>query len=281
MNSLESENRLKFADLHTHTVFSDGTDTPERIVKVAKSCGLSAIAICDHDTVDGVLPVTKEAGASGVEIVPSLELSAEGNNIEVHILGFFIDYNNGYLIDKLAEIRQDRVVRMLEMVKKLNSLNIPIEADKVFEIAGAATVGRMHLARALHSQGYVSSFYEAFDKYIGENCPAYVSRFKLDPKGAIELILEAKGVPVLAHPHTLNNDDLIGDFSLFGLGGLEVYYPEYSPSAIEHYRAIADKFGLIKTGGSDYHGSIKPQNPLGKVKVPYSTVEQLKDAKPS
>lgn len=270
---------MKFADLHIHTACSDGTDSPEEVVKLAKSSNLSALAICDHDTIEGILPAERVAKQQDIEIIPSLELSAEHDGLEVHILGFLIEYTNPALLNNLKQIRENRIIRMYEMVDKLKNLNINIDIDKIFKIGGNGTIGRMHLARALKSEGYVATLQEAFYKYIGDNCPAYVSRFKLTSRAAIELILESKGVPVLAHPHCLNNDNLIGQIVGYGLLGIEVYYPDYSASVIEHYENIADKFSLIKTGGSDYHGAIKPQNPLGQIKVVYSVVEQLKDAK--
>jgi len=277
---------MKFADLHTHTTSSDGTTTPEEIVKLARDCGLSALAICDHDTIDGILPAQNAAGQSGLEVIPSLELSAENDNLEVHILGFLIECADASLLGKLKEIREDRVTRMYEMVDRLRALGVNIDINKVFEIAGEGTIGRMHLARILHLEGYVSTLQQAFYKYIAEGCPAYVSRFKLRPGQAIELILAARGVPVLAHPYSLNTNSrlrtdtqLIEEFVGYGLLGIEAYYPEHLSSVPRQYESIADKFNLIKTGGSDYHGIIKPQNPLGKVKVPYGVVEQLKDAR--
>jgi predicted metal-dependent phosphoesterase TrpH len=197
----------------------------------------------------------------------------------VHILGFLIDYEDANLLSRLKKLRQDRVSRMHEMVEKLKSQGVSINIDKVFSLAGAATVGRMHLARILHVEGFVSTLQDAFNRYIGEHRPAYVSRFKLTSKEAIELVLHAKGIPVLAHPYILNNDKLIEEFSGYGLRGIEAYYPEHLPLVTKHYEKVADKLNLIKTGGSDFHGAIKPQNPLGRVKVPYSVVEQLKDAK--
>lgn len=270
---------MKFADLHTHTNLSDGTDTPQQLVELALSRRLCAIAISDHDTVDGVTPAIEAAKNTELEIIPSLELSAEYNNSEVHILGFLVDYNDSYLLSRLKKMREDRIIRMHEMVERLKSLGVSIDVDRVFGLAGNATVGRMHLARILYLEGFVATLQEAFNKYIGEKCPAYVSRFKLSPKEAIELILSAKGVAVLAHPYILNNDKLIEEFSGYGLKGIEAYYPEHLPQVTKHYETIADKLNLIKTGGSDYHGTLKPHNPLGKVRVPYSVVEQLKDAK--
>lgn len=270
---------MKFADLHTHTTFSDGTTTPEKIVILAEKHNLCALAICDHDTVDGVLPALSAAENTTIEVIPSLELSSENNNYEVHILGFLLDYENPVLACRLKEIRDVRLRRMREMVDRLRVMDVDIDIKEVFKLAGNAAVGRVHLARVLKARGYISTLQEAFYKYIGENCPAYVSKFKLTSKEAIQLILDAKGVPVLAHPYSLNNDSLIREFVGFGLLGIEAYYPEHQASFVKHYENIADKFNLIKTGGSDYHGSIKPQNPLGKIKVPYDIVTQLKDAK--
>lgn len=270
---------MRFADLHTHTTFSDGTTTPQDLIKLASDRGLSCVAISDHDTVDGLAFAEASAQTCGVELVPSLELSSEYENSEVHILGFFIEYKKPSLLAKLKEIRADRVLRMREMVERLNTMGVNVDINKVLKIAGNATVGRMHLARILHQDKFISTTQEAFYKYIGEDCPAYVSNFKLKPKDAIELVLSSGGVPVLAHPYVLNNDNLIAEFTGYGLLGLEVYYPEHSPDMTGRYERFAAKFNLIKTGGSDYHGALKPQNPLGKIKVPYSVVEELRNAK--
>lgn len=277
MNSGASQE--KFADLHTHTIYSDGTATPQELVELAVSIPLTAVAICDHDTIEGVFPAQEAAKDKPLEIIPSLELSADHNGVEAHILGFFIDYADQYLLQRLKKMREDRVIRMHEMAERLKGLGVAIDVEKVFSLAQGATVGRMHLARVLHVEGFVSSIQGAFNQYIGENRPAYVSRFMLSVKEAIELIFAAGGVPVLAHPHTINNDKLIEEFAGYGLKGIEAYYPDHLPAVTKHYEGIADKFNLIKTGGSDYHGAIKPQNPLGKVKVPYSVVEELKNAK--
>jgi len=271
---------MKYADLHIHTHFSDSTFSPEEVVKLAHKNHLSAISITDHDTVDAIDPAIKYAEGFSIEIIPGIELTAEVDNREVHILGYFIDHHDERFLAKLKDLRRVRVTRIHEMVKRLKQQGIKkIDADEVVNKAGKAAVGRVHLAMALKRHGLVSSISEAFQKHIGDSCPAYVSKFKLSPQEAIKLILQAKGVPVLAHPYTLDRDELIPDFAKDGLMGLEVYYPEYTQRVISHYKALCQKLHLLATGGSDDHGKAKETILMGKIKISYELVERLKQAK--
>ena len=276
---MQKEDNEKFADLHVHTNFSDGTNSPEDAVRLAKDAGLYSIAITDHDTVAALDRAIKAGREYSIEVVPGIELSADMGSSEVHILGYFIDYNKDWFKDKLNELSEARVKRIYEMVEKLSSLNIKIDPDEVFELAKGATVGRLHLARAMQKEGCVGSIHEAFQKYIGDKGPAYVSRFKLTPKEAIQTILKLRGLPVLAHPNTFYHDELIPDFIEMGLKGIEVYYPEHNSATVKHYKAIADKYKLLVTGGSDFHGSAKPDIPIGKIRIPYRLVEDMVAAK--
>jgi predicted metal-dependent phosphoesterase TrpH len=165
------------------------------------------------------------------------------------------------------------------MVDRLNSLGIKLKPESVFDIVGNGTVGRLHIARALVSEGLVSSVYEVFEKYLGDNCSAYVSGFRFNPQDAIEFIKDAGGIPVLAHPYSLNNDDLILEFIRFGLMGIEVYYPEHSQGMINLYLRMAQENSLLVTGGSDCHGAAKPHVRIGSIKIPYDLVAKIKEAK--
>ncbi|MFA5345100.1 MAG: PHP domain-containing protein [Candidatus Omnitrophota bacterium] len=270
---------MKFADLHLHTLFSDGTYTPEELVSNALRKRLSAIAVVDHDTVSGVGEAIEAAKGSGLEVLSGIELSAEYNNQEIHILGYLIDYRKKSFLEKLESLKNNRVERVYKIVAKLNSLGVNLDPKSVFALAGDGTVGRLHIARALVKDGFAGSIYEVFQKYIGDNGPAYVLGFRFSPKDAIEFIKDAGGVSVLAHPYALKNDGLILEFVKLGLRGLEVYYPEHSQGMVNFYLELAKKNNLLVTGGSDCHGKAKSEVRIGSVKVPYELVEKLKEAK--
>ncbi|MEK6567497.1 MAG: PHP domain-containing protein [Candidatus Omnitrophota bacterium] len=267
---------MKYADLHTHTYFSDGTFSPQEVIALAKKEGLSCISITDHDSIDAYLsfPFQEE----DVELIPGIELTADLNNIEVHILGYLVDYQELWFQEKLREIRRERVSRLEEMCAKLSALGMPISANEVLEFTGNAAVGRLHLARMMVKKGFVSSAQEAFNRFIGDGRSAYVSRFRLKPGEAIALIRKAGGVPVLAHPYSLANQELIPGFVQDGLMGLEAVYPEHTNSQVKRYKELAQKYGLLVTGGSDCHGQAKPEVKMGMIKLPYEYVESLKEA---
>jgi len=270
---------VKFADLHLHTIFSDGTYTPLELITETKRAGLSAIAVVDHDTTEGVESTIEIANKENIEVVSGIELSAEYENSEVHILGYLIDLKNKELIETLENLKQNRIERVYKILDKLKELGVTLKPQTVFDISKCGTVGRLHIARALVKEGKVNSLFEAFEKYIGDKCPAYVLGFKFSPSEAIRLIKEAGGIPVLAHPHTINNDDLLVKFIDKGLMGLEVYYPEHSQSMINFYLDVAARFNLLVTGGSDCHGNAKPEVRIGSIKIPYELVEKLKAAR--
>lgn len=270
---------MRYADLHVHTLASDGTYTPLQLIKESISRRLSAVAIVDHDTVEAIPEAIAEANGTGLEIISGVELTSEYENQEVHILGYFLDYQDKVLLEKLKLAQQARRERVFKMLKNLEGLGIRLNPETVFNIAGEGTVGRMHIAQALVKEGYCQSPGEAFGKYIGDKSPAYVLGFRLLPKEAIKIINDAGGVAVIAHPYTLRNDALIAEFANDGLEGIEVYYPEHSQSTINFYLDLAKKLGLLVTGGSDFHGSAKPEIKLGMVKVPFELVEKLRLAK--
>ena len=271
---------MRFADLHLHTYFSDGTFSPQELINEAAKAGLSAIAVCDHDIVEGVDPAIEAAEKEGIEVLSGVELTAEEAGSEIHILGYLFDHKSQELKTRLQELRERRVERVYKIVDKLNGLGLPLSADKVFEIAKNGSVGRLHIARAMLASGLVSSIYEAFQKYIGDKGPAYVLGFRFTPKEAIKLIKCNGGIPVIAHPYSLDNDELIPEFVGLGLMGIEVYYPEHSQSMINFYLDLAKKYNLLVTGGSDCHGKAKPEVKIGSIKLPYEFVEKLKSAKP-
>ena len=266
----------KTADLHLHTRFSDGTETPERVVELAREAGLSCLAITDHDNTDAFARAKAAADRLGLELLPGIEMSASAEGLEVHVLGFLFDLAHPGLRQHLAEQQARRVRRVYEMVRRLQAAGLALTAEEVLRIAGEGTVGRPHVARALLNRGYISTLAEAFDKYLGPDGPGFVPGSPLPPAQVIRVIREAGGIPVLAHPVYLKRDDLIEAFARDGLAGLEVYHSGHAPDLVRRYAALADRLGLLKTGGSDYHGDSKEGLPVGAVKVPYELVETLK-----
>lgn len=272
---------MKTADLHLHTFFSDGTYSPEELVNKAHNQGLSVIAITDHDTVDGIERGIEAGKLSGVEVLPGIELTVEYQAREVHLLGYLIDYQNKDLKQKLEVLNNNRIERIYKITAKLKEQGINLNPEAVFNLAKNGSPGRLHIARAMVAEGIIGSTYEAFRKYIGDKCPSYVAGFKFTPQEGIKLIKNLQGIPVLAHPYSINNDELIPLLVDFGLMGLEVYYSEHTQSMINFYFDMAKKYNLLVTGGSDCHGEAKSEIKIGSVKIPYELVEKLKEAKKS
>ncbi len=271
---------MKYADLHIHTNFSDGSMSPQDVLQAAYDNGIDCIAISDHDTIMGIPVAVQHAKKYGIEVIPGIELSTEINGKDVHILGYLFDYNNTSLIEKLNQMQNVRIDRMRKMIDKLKELGIDgIELDEVCALAESDSVGRPHLAMVLKKKGIVPDIKKAFERYIGDGGPAYVPKYKQTPIEAIKLIKSVGGVAVLAHPMLTNVDELIPQFVKAGLVGIEAYYPNCSEKVIDFYKRIAAKHGLVVTGGSDAHGETTMHAPIGKIKIPYELVEQLKQAK--
>jgi 3',5'-nucleoside bisphosphate phosphatase len=252
--------RMTRIDLHTHSTHSDGTFGPAELVRLAAERDLQVVALTDHDTTDG-LPEALATGLEvGVEVVPGAEFSAEYLGTSVHILCYWMDAEDPALQLELRRLREDRYRRGELMVEKLGSLGLPVEFERVREIAGDATIVRPHIAQAMVEAGVVDTEKEAFDRYIGDGGPAHVAKHALDPLDAVALIEDAGGVCALAHPGMWGDqrsvpDELIERMAAAGMRGLEVDHPDQAPEARERYRALADRLGLIATGGSDCHGS--------------------------
>jgi len=265
-------------DLHIHSTASDGRLEPEDIVHKSAENGLTVIAIADHDTVDGITSALVAAKAfPWLKVIPCVELSTDVPSGEVHILGYFIDYTSQELLATLKRLRNSRRERAKGMVAKLGSLGIHIEWQRVQEIAGSGSIGRPHIAQAMLEKGYIASLKEAFTEYIGRGGPAYVEREKMTPVEAMELILQAKGLPVLAHPFTINDPEtLVIELKAAGLVGIEAYYDGYTADEISRLVNLADKYGLIASGGSDYHGlDVSSETMIGGADVPIKSAEQL------
>lgn len=271
---------MKFCDLHLHTTYSDSTHTPGELVEQASKAGIGVIAVADHDTVSGIKPVTEAAKTYDIEVIPAIELTAEYDGLEIHILGYFIEFEDEAFLRQLEVLKKRRVERIYKIAEKLKDMGISIDTDDVFALShNKGSVGRPHIARVLVKSGYCRTMGEAFEKYIGDNCPAYVCGFRFSPQEAIRLIRATAGVSVLAHPYTLHDDNLIPLLVKAGIQGLEVYYPEHSASMTERYKNLAQHYGLLITGGSDCHGDARPDVKIGSIKIPYELVETLKAVK--
>jgi predicted metal-dependent phosphoesterase TrpH len=269
------------ADLHLHTTASDGRLSPGQLVELAVQKGLNVMAVTDHDTVDGIDAALKAASnLDDISIIPGVEISTDVPGMEVHMLGYFIDFKSNKLIDTLNELRDSRVIRAHSMLDKLDKLGMHIEWDKLKELAGDSVIGRPHIARALLEGGYVNSFAEAFDKYIGRNGPAYVEHKKMTPVEVAKLIIEVNGIPVLAHPDNINNlDEMLGDLKPAGLMGIEVYYGKYTADIINRLLGLAKKYELLTTGGSDYHAfHDERETMIGDINIPEESVRKLYSA---
>jgi 3',5'-nucleoside bisphosphate phosphatase len=269
---------MMFADLHLHTNFSDGTYTPEELVAQAAKNRLAAIALTDHDTVEGCERAAMACKTVDIEFIPGAELTAEQNDNEIHILGYFLDTHNPKLLGEIAKFQAVRQDRIREMVTRLNALNIPLKVEDVIALANCRSPGRPHVARALVKAGFVSSLDEAFERFLKRHRPAFVPKAKISSQVAIELIHQANGLAVMAHPGLNRTDEVIPDLVEAGLDGIECFHTKHSTAVSEHYLEIADKYNLLVTGGSDCHGMSKGKPLIGTVKLPYRQVEKLKEA---
>ena len=267
-----------FADLHLHTNFSDGTYTPEELAGRASELRLAAVALTDHDTVEGCARMAAACELAGLEFIPATELTAELNGNELHLLGYFVDTQNPRLLEEMARFQCVRQNRIREMVARLNHLNIPLQTDAVFAIANCRSPGRPHVARALVMGGFCSSLDEAFERFLKQNRPAWVPKFKISALDAIELIHQADGLAVMAHPGLNRADEIIPGLVRAGLDGVECFHTKHTPTASEHYVRLAKELGVLITGGSDCHGLNKGKPLIGSIKLPYEYVEQLKAA---
>ncbi len=265
-------------DLHIHTTASDGKFTPAEIVHKAWKGGLTHIAICDHDSIDGVIPAQETAlKYPGMKVIGGVEINTDIPSGELHVLGYCFDSQSIELKTELERLRNSRIERAKRMIQKLRNLGIKIDYERVEELAGTGSIGRPHIAQVMMERGYINNFKEAFNKYISRGGPAYVERDKITPAEAIRLVLKAKGIPVLAHPLTSENfETLITELLAAGLMGMEVYYNNYTAEQIKGLVGIAVKYNLIMTGGSDFHGiDTVNESPLGTVEVPLESAERL------
>ena len=267
---------MKFADLHLHTRFSDGTFSPEELVLHAQNHGLACIALTDHDTVEGCAPTAAACAAVKMEFIPGTELTAEQDDVEVHVLGYFLDTNNAQLLNRIAKFQSVRQSRIHEMVTALNRLGVPLKVESVFALANCKSPGRPHVARALVKEKLIGTLDEAFERYLKKGRPAWVPTTKMSALESVELIHQAGGLAVMAHPGLNRTDDIIPALVDAGLDGIECFHTKHSTAMSERYLEIADKYHLLVTGGSDCHGYSKVRPLIGTVKLPYDHVEKLK-----
>lgn len=270
----------RLADLHIHTTASDGALSPTQIVRNAADAGLAAIAITDHDNVDGIDEALAAGREMGVEIIPGVEISAiHGNNVEVHMLGYYMDHHQDAFVSRLRFLCEARTLRGRQIVEQLNRAGVPISFDRVMEIAGEGAVGRPHIAKALCELGVASGLDSAFGKYLVEGTPGYVPRYKISPSDAVSLIIAAGGVPCGAHVAKLNREDLLIELKNEGMRAIEVKHPDHGPAGVKYYQKFAAKHDLIATGGSDAHCHVGGKSPgVGGVTVSYEVVELIKRA---
>lgn len=269
---------MSTGDFHCHSSRSDGTRSPSQVVDLAAARGVRVLALTDHDTLDG-LPEAREAASrhAGMMLIPGVELSCDVPGTEVHMLGLFVDEANERFQSALARMRTARLDRAERIVGALSDLGAPIEWARVQEIAGDASIGRPHIARALVEAGHVDSFNAAFDSYLARNSPAYVERMRLEPAEAIELITDAGGLAVFAHPpFTEGYESIAAELAEAGLFGMEVYYRAFPPEQVASLHTLAEQLGLVSLGGSDYHGLERPdEREPGDIPLPDEAVDTV------
>ena len=273
-------------DLHTHSTFSDGSLTPEQLVREAERARLAALALTDHDSIGGLERFMEACAKSIVRGVPGVEISVDcdPSDATMHILGYFIDPANAELNDHVNRLRDGRRHRNEEILKRLNAMGLMLTMNEISAFAGENNVGRLHFAQALMARGYVRTTQEAFDKYLAKGKAGYANRLRFQPLGGVEMIRKAGGIAVLAHPFTLNLGkqalaDCVRELVQGGLQGIEIYYPQHSPTLVRQYLDLAAQFHLVATGGTDFHGTPMPDVKLGRgfgvLDVPNTVLEQL------
>jgi predicted metal-dependent phosphoesterase TrpH len=266
-----------FADLHLHTIFSDGTFTPEELVARGKSLGLAAMSLTDHDTADGLPRMAAACEANGIEFISGTELTTEFEGHELHLLGYYFDPENAELRAAMLKFQEVRVKRIADICKRLAGLGAPISPETVYGIANCNSPGRPHVARALIEHGYCRTLEQAFEKFLKKGRPAWVPKAKISTRDAIKLLHRAGGVAVLAHPVLNRCDEVIPKLAAFGMDGIECYHTRHAPGVVNHYMGMAHELGLLVTGGSDCHGRNKGDPLIGTVKLPYQHIEVLKE----
>jgi 3',5'-nucleoside bisphosphate phosphatase len=265
------------ADLHIHTTYSDGALSPGELFDRVRDAELCAISITDHDSVGGLKDAIEWGKTTGVDVIPGVELSAAIDGSEVHILGYFIDYENKNLLEALAAFREERLRRAERIVGKLNRMNIPLSMDAVLATTTGDSVGRPHIASALVSEGHAETYHQAFNKYIGNGRPAYEQKITFSPEETIQLIALAGGLSFVAHPGRIIGEDLLIHLIQSGLDGIEVIHPSHSSDLVSYYRGIVNEYCLLESGGSDFHGGQRgDDSALGKIVIDSSIIDIMR-----
>jgi transcription antitermination factor NusB len=279
-NAPDPEGRV---DLHVHSTASDGSLDPEKLPALVAKAGLVGFALTDHDSVEGIGPAREAAGEAGVELIPGVELTGyapapSGDaETEVHIAGVFVDPESPPLLERLRGFRQERVRRVRAMCEKLDELGLPVDAEAVMARADGGAVGRVHLGQEMVARGHCRNLRDAFDRFIGTGGPAYVPKEKLTPQQAIELVHRAGGCAVLCHPAVQGiGDDYVAELAGQGLDAVEVHYPHHTPRDEKRLLDLAERLGLLVTGGSDFHGEAKPDIHVGQEAVSLVELEALR-----
>lgn len=266
-----------YADLHLHTYFSDGTFSPEEVVNRAKDQKIQALAITDHDTLDACPRAHEACKEEGIEFVYGTELTAEMDESEVHILGYFLNIEDEELQRRIEQFRSARQQRIYKMVECLQNMGVGIEPEEVFEVANCKSPGRPHVARTLVIKGHCPNYESAFSRYLYNDGPAWVPKTRFPAEDAIETIHNAGGIAVLAHPGLNKRDDLIRPLKDQGLDGIECFHTKHSGFQAKKYLNIAEELGLAISGGSDCHGYSKNKPLIGKIKLNQDYFDRLKD----
>ena len=264
-----------FADLHLHSLYSDGTFTPEEIVAHGKRLGFATLALTDHDTVEGCERMAAACAAERIDFIPGSELTAELEEHELHILGLYLNPQHPRLLSEMTRFQEVRQQRIRDMVTRINELGIPLQVDSVFALANCRSPGRPHVARAMVKEGFCGSLDEAFERFLKKNRPAWVPKAKISALEAINLIHDAGGLAVMAHPGLNKCDHVIPELVKSGLDGIECYHTKHTRNAAAHYLNIAKQYGLLVTGGSDCHGLSKGKPLIGGIKLPIHYVHKM------
>jgi 3',5'-nucleoside bisphosphate phosphatase len=266
------------ADLHIHTRYSDGSLSPDDIVRIAGEKGLCCISITDHDSVFAIDQAICAGNDYNIEVIPGVEISAEEDGREMHILGYCIDHKDKELLDFLDKIRQDRIKRLYEIAERLNRHQVEIDVQELMDFTGDVSISRLHIAKFMQVKGLVANWREAFSRYIGDLKPCYVASFRYKSKEVIDTIKQSGGIAVIAHPGLSRLDNILTRLIQEGLGGIEAFHYEHSDKKAKQYQDFAEKYNLVVTGGSDCHGDLKGELLIGKSAIDYSYVEDLKNA---
>ncbi|MFC2061264.1 PHP domain-containing protein [Elusimicrobiota bacterium] len=270
----------KRIDLHIHTTYSDGTLTPKEVVKISRSKGLAAIAITDHDITDGIEPALKYGAKVGLEVIPGIELSCEYKSTEIHILGYYINWENSWFQGKLEVFQKARERRAYYMLNKFKEIGIKIDEQMLFTKSHAGSISRIHFARCLEEMGIVETTREAFEKYLANGRPAYVPKLRITPEEAMSMIHRVGGISIIAHPiFGGGHKNFLKKLKRLGLSGIEVYHPSQNINQCERLSEIARDLDLGITGGTDSHGERKDENPIGSLDIGYCSVDMLKEIK--